>query len=478
MKTIALHNLGCKVNSYEVDVMQQLLQKSGYEIVQFNQKADIYVINTCSVTNMADRKSRQMLHKARKMNPDAVVVAVGCFVQADAYQASRDDAIDLLIGNNRKKDIVEILSDYEAVSARLASGENPYADMIRFEEGVGPCEVDLSDADILSYLRKTLGNTTVVDVKKAAFEEACVEETAEHTRAYIKIQDGCNRFCSYCIIPYTRGGVRSRTPEHVLAEVEGLVKKGYREFVLTGIHISSYGLDFPERDPGKALSALLQAMNAVEGVARIRIGSFEPMILTEEFVQGLSRIEKLCPHFHISLQSGCDETLKRMNRRYTSEEYYEKVELLRRTFDNPAITTDVIVGFPGETEAEFAQTKDFLQKVSFAEMHIFKYSRRKGTKADLMPNQIPEQTKNERSNILLALEAELAQEYRRSYFGKQVEVLFEERKTIDGKEYWVGHTPEYVSVAVCAEEELTNSLRKVVLRETLNEDVCVAEILF
>lgn len=454
MKTVALHNLGCKVNSYEVDVMQQLLQKAGYKIVQFNQKADIYVINTCSVTNMADRKSRQMLHKARKMNPEAIVVAAGCFVQADAYQAAEDEAIDLLVGNNRKKDIVEILAAYEEEKERIGASEE----------------------EQLRYLRKTLGNTTVVDVTRASFEEACVETTAEHTRAYIKIQDGCNRFCSYCIIPYTRGRVRSRAPEHVLAEVEGLTRSGYKEFVLTGIHISSYGLDFEEKDPGKALLELMRAINAIPGVERIRIGSFEPMILTPSFVKDLASIEKLCPHFHISLQSGSDATLKRMNRRYTSAQYLEKVELLRKTFQNPAITTDVIVGFPGETEEEFAETREFLERVGFYEMHIFKYSRRKGTRADLMPDQIPEQVKTARSNCLLALEQEMSGRYRDTFAGKEVPVLFEERKEVEGKQYWVGHTPEYVTVAVESNEDLTNRIVKVVLRGRLSADVCVADL--
>ena len=472
MKTIALHNLGCKVNSYEVDVMQQLLQKHGYEIVQFDQKSDIYVINTCSVTNMADRKSRQMLHKARKMNPEAIVVAVGCFVQADAYQAAQDEAIDLLIGNNRKKDIVEILEEFNALQVRLKAGEEPYEELLQSGEGAWENESEKEEA--LGYLHKTLGNTTVVDVKKAPFEEACVEETAEHTRAYIKIQDGCNRFCSYCIIPYTRGGVRSRDPKQVIEEVKGLVAKGYREFVLTGIHISSYGLDFAEKNPAAALIALMKEIDAVKGVARIRIGSFEPMILTEEFVAQLAEIETLCPHFHISLQSGCDATLKRMNRRYTAEQYYEKVELLRRTFETPAITTDVIVGFPGETEEEFAQTKAFLEKVAFAEMHIFKYSRRKGTKADLMPDQIPEQEKTARSNILLSLEETLAAAYREKYFGKEVKVLFEEQKMIDDTWYWIGHTPEYLSVALEYDGDLTNTIQTVVMERALNKDVCLA----
>jgi len=451
MKTIALHNLGCKVNSYEVDIMQQLLQESGYEIVQFNQKADIYVINTCSVTNMADRKSRQMLHKARKLNPDAIVVAVGCFVQADAREASRDEAIDLLIGNNRKKDIVEILEQYM---------ETGNADLYHQEE-----------EEVRTYLRKTLGNTTVVDVKKADFEDAKMEHTAEHTRAYIKIQDGCNRFCSYCIIPYTRGGVRSRRPELVLDEIRGLVSAGYKEFVLTGIHISSYGLDFEQKNPALSLSSLLKEINALPGVERIRIGSFEPMILQEDFVKELSRLDKLCPHFHISLQSGCDATLKRMNRRYDTGEYLSRVKLLREYFPGCAITTDVIVGFPGETEEEFAETVAFLREVSFFEMHIFKYSRRKGTRADAMEHQIPEEIKQKRSNVLLELEQEMSASYRASFMGKALSVLLEEKKTIGGTEYWIGHSREYVKVACSGKACGENQILTLVPEAFLEEDV-------
>lgn len=468
MKTIALHNLGCKVNSYEVDVMQQLLQRKGYEIVQFDQKADFYVINTCSVTNMADRKSRQMIHKARKNNPDAVVVAVGCFVQADAYNAAKDEAIDLLVGNNRKADIVEILEEFEAVREAVKRGERPYEKYT--EDGIS--------ADNEGYLYKTLGNTTVIDLRKADFEDAGVEHTAEHTRAYIKIQDGCNRFCSYCIIPYTRGGVRSRKPENVLTEIESLCQNGYKEFVLTGIHISSYGLDFAEHNPGEALLSLLRRIAEIPGVERIRIGSFEPMILTEEFVKELARIRGLCPHFHISLQSGCDDTLKRMNRRYTSGEYYERTELLRKYFPGAAITTDVIVGFPGETQEEFAQTKAFLEKVSFFEMHIFKYSRRKGTKADIMEGQIPEEVKTARSNELLLLEAELSEAYRSACVGKVMPVLFEEKKEIAGEQYWVGHTRTYVMVAVSASGDLENQILDVSIEGLLTSDICKGTLVF
>ena len=457
MKSVALHNLGCKVNSYEIEVMQQNLQKSGYKIVDFNQKSDVYIINTCSVTNIADRKSRQMLHRAKKQNPDAIVVAVGCYVQADAFGIAQDDAIDLLVGNNLKKNISEILDRF----------------MNEKTGGLGESRTDGEghSTEERNFLRKTLNNTTIVDVKNADFEDARMEQTAEHARAYIKIQDGCNRFCSYCIIPYTRGRVRSRQPENVLQEICGLVKEGYREFVLTGIHISSYGLDFEEKNPKKYLSELIRDINEIEGVERIRIGSFEPMILTEDFVAEIASCDKMCPHFHISLQSGCDATLKRMNRRYTAEEYFEKAKLLRKYFPDCAITTDVIVGFPGETEEEFMQTKAFLEKINFFEMHIFKYSRRRGTKADAMPNQIPEEIKTERSNVLLALEQQQSKAFRAAFIGRKVKVLLEEEKEVDSRKYWLGHTGEYVKVAVPAGDFMKNMFVEVFVEDFLQEDI-------
>ena len=481
MKSVALHNLGCKVNSYEIEVMQQNLQKSGYKIVDFNQKSDIYIINTCSVTNMADRKSRQMLHRAKKQNPDAIVVAVGCYVQADAFGIAQDDAIDLLVGNNLKKNIAEILDRFMEEKAGGSEDGRADAEGDRSEENqvcAEDCIAEEVQTDVeghsveeRNFLRKTLNNTTIVDVKKADFEDAQMEQTAEHARAYIKIQDGCNRFCSYCIIPYTRGRVRSRQPESVLQEICGLVKEGYREFVLTGIHISSYGLDFEEKNPKKYLSELIRDINAIEGVERIRIGSFEPMILTDDFVAEIASCEKMCPHFHISLQSGCDATLKRMNRRYSAEEYFGKAELLRKYFPGCAITTDVIVGFPGETEEEFMQTKAFLEKINFFEMHIFKYSRRRGTKADAMPDQIPEEIKTERSNVLLALEQQQSKAYRATFIGRRVKVLLEEEKEIGGKTYWLGHTGEYVKVAVPAGDFMKNMSVVVSVEGFLQEDI-------
>lgn len=469
MKSVALHNLGCKVNSYEIEVMQQNLQKNGYKIVDFDQKSDIYIINTCSVTNIADRKSRQMLHRARKLNPEAVVVAVGCYVQADAFGIAQDDAIDLLVGNNLKKNIADILNRF--IEEKISDFGACQADAKRRSVVENQVNTEGHSLEERNFLRKTLNNTTIVDVKQADFEDARMEQTAEHARAYIKIQDGCNRFCSYCIIPYTRGRVRSRRPESVLEEICGLVKEGYREFVLTGIHISSYGLDFEEKDPKKYLAKLIADINGIEGVERIRIGSFEPMILTEDFVAEIASCNKMCPHFHISLQSGCDATLKRMNRRYTSAEYLEKAELLRKYFPGCAITTDVIVGFPGETEEEFLQTKAFLEKVNFFEMHIFKYSRRKGTRADAMPDQIPEEIKTKRSNLLLELEKEQSKAFRASFIGKKVKVLLEEEKEIGGKRYWLGHTGEYVKVAVLAGKYTRNSLITVDMKAFLQEDI-------
>lgn len=448
MKSVALHNLGCKVNSYEVDIMQQNLQKSGFEIVDFEQKSDVYIINTCSVTNMADRKSRQMLHRAKKCNPNALVVAVGCYVQADAFHIAQDESIDLLVGNNLKKNIAEILNRYKRETIEMPE--------------------DASEAE-KNFLRKTLNNTTIVDVKKAEFEDDTMEATAEHARAYIKIQDGCNRFCSYCIIPYTRGRVRSRKPESVLKEIRELTKKGYREFVLTGIHISSYGLDFEEKNPQKYLMELIKNINAIEGVACIRIGSFEPMILSEEFVEGLASCSKLCPHFHISLQSGCDATLKRMNRRYTTEEYRQRVAVLRKHFPHCAITTDVIVGFPGETEEEFKETEKFLEEIAFAEMHIFKYSRRRGTKADVMPDQIAEPVKTKRSDCLLALAERLTMAYRQSFLGEEVSVLLEEEKLLEGRKYWIGYTPEYIKVALLSEGDVRNTQIEARLEKILED---------
>lgn len=442
MKKVALHNLGCKVNSYETEAMQEMLENAGYEIVPFKEGADIYVINTCTVTNIADRKSRQMLHRARKMNPDAIVIAAGCYVQAQEEQQKTDPCIDIVIGNNKKKDLIQLLEEYEANKK----------DREEFVE-----ETEISESEEIMPVKKA-----VIDINHTKeYEELQLSKTGEHTRAYIKVQDGCNQFCTYCIIPYARGRVRSRNLENVLEEVKTLAENGYKEVVLTGIHLSSYGIDLKT---GETLLSLIQAVHEVEGIERIRLGSLEPRIITEEFAKTIAVMPKMCPHFHLSMQSGCDATLKRMNRRYSSEEYYEKCELLRKYFENPALTTDVIVGFPGETEEEFAQSKAFIDKVNFYETHIFKYSKRAGTKAAVMPDQIPEQIKTERSAELLELDAMKRDAYEKTLIGKEVEVLIEEQIEVEGKKVWVGHTKEYVKIAVESDNIIENSIIKVEIK--------------
>lgn len=434
MKKAALHNLGCKVNAYETEAMQHLLEEAGYEIVPFTQKADVYVINTCSVTNMADRKSRQMLHKAKKNNPDSIVVATGCYVQTSEKEVLNDLSVDIVIGNDRKHDLVRLLEEYSLDSV----------------------------------------NDTVDDINdgKHDFEELFIDQTKEHTRAFIKVQDGCNQFCSYCIIPYARGRVRSRRFENVIAEVERLAANGFKEVVLTGIHLSSYGVDFEE---ATGLLELIQAVNAVKGIERIRLGSLEPKIVTEHFASELSKLDKICPHFHLSLQSGCDATLKRMNRKYTTKEYERGCELLRKYFVHPAITTDVIVGFPGETEEEFEQTKAYLEHIHFYEMHIFKYSKRKGTRAAVMPDQIDEQVKAARSEKLIALGHDMSKEFRKFYIGKNEEVLFEEKAVIGDKEYFVGYTKEYVKVAKETDENLENQIVSGRISGMLTDEILLFE---
>ncbi len=461
MKSVAFHNLGCKVNSYELDVMQQMLEEKGYKIVPFDQIADIYIINTCTVTNIADRKSRQMLHRAKQRNPEAVVVAVGCYVQTDSEGVQMDESIDLAIGNNRKKDLVPILEAFLE--------ERGLQDAQSAEPGN-------SGREGKRVVDKTLHGTTIIDINASCdYEEMTLTKTAEHTRAYIKIQDGCNQFCSYCVIPYARGRVRSRQAEDILAEIKGLVANGYREVVITGIHISSYGIDF---DGSKHYSGdsylidLLEQIHEIEGLDRIRLGSLEPRIVTEEAAKRLAAMPKLCPHFHLSLQSGCDETLKRMNRQYTTGEYLQGVEYLRKYFEHPAITTDVIVGFPGETEEEFAETKAFLEQIKFFETHIFKYSRRAGTRADKMPNQLTEKQKGVRSEVLFVMEAKHSHEFRADYIGKNAEILWEDKREIAGANYWVGHTADYVKVAVAAgEENLSNRISTVCITDFLTEEI-------
>ncbi len=426
MIKVALHNLGCKVNAYETEAMGELLEKNGYEIVPFKEGADVYIINTCTVTNMADRKSRQMLHRAKKMNPNAIVVAAGCYVQTKEQSGEIDECIDIVIGNNKKSELVEILEQY-----RTEHG------------GVKKAVIDINHTK--------------------EYEDMHLSKTAEHTRAYIKVQDGCNQFCTYCIIPFARGRVRSRAKEDVIWEVKDLAANGYKEVVLTGIHLSSYGADLE----GEDLLSLILAVNEVDGIKRIRLGSLEPRIITEVFVQTISKLEKMCPHFHLSLQSGCDATLRRMNRRYTAEEYYEKCQLLRKYFEDPALTTDVIVGFPGETEEEFQASKAFIDKVDFYETHIFKYSKRAGTKAAIMEDQVPEQVKTLRSNELLALDKEKRRKYEQRLIGRTVEVLMEDCVQTDGRTYQVGHTKEYVKIRVESDSNMQNEFVNVQIQDDL-----------
>lgn len=435
MRKAALHNLGCKVNSYETEAMTQLLKKAGYEIVSFQDQADVYIINTCSVTNMADRKSRQMLHKAKKQNPNAVVVATGCYVQTATEKVAQDLSIDLVVGNNRKKDIVEILNEYYA--------EKEAGEQVK-EEYV----IDINHTD--------------------EYENLEISTVTEHTRAHLKIQDGCNNFCSYCIIPYARGRIRSRTMESIKAELERLSASGFKEIVFTGINLSCYD------DNGKKLIDVIEMADNVNGIERIRLGSLDPEVVTEDFVERLGKVKKICPHFHFSLQSGCDKTLKAMNRHYTSDEYYEKCQLIRKYIDNPAFTTDVIVGFPGETEEDYISSREFVKKVKFAELHVFKYSKRDGTVAAKMPNQIDEKIKTLRSEDLIKTGEELTKEFRQAKIGQDTTVLFEEKILLDNKEYWVGHTVDYIKIAVPEKENLEGQIRKVNVKDFLTNEIMLA----
>ncbi|WP_346708108.1 tRNA (N(6)-L-threonylcarbamoyladenosine(37)-C(2))-methylthiotransferase MtaB [Massilistercora timonensis] len=417
MRKAALHNLGCKVNAYETEAMQELLEQAGYQIVPFEEQADVYIINTCTVTNVADRKSRQMIHRARKKNPGAVIVAAGCYVQTKDT-AGLDADIDIVIGNNKKKEIARVLEDYFR------------------ERGAGAKKIERLD----------IGHTS-------EYEDLTVSHTAGHTRVFLKVQDGCNQFCSYCIIPYARGRVRSRSREEVVAEVRRLAERGYKEVVLTGIHLSSYGTDI-----GDDLLSLILSVHQVEGICRIRLGSLEPGIITEEFARTLSECPKFCPHFHLSLQSGCDATLKRMNRRYDTAQYEEKCQILRKYFQDPALTTDVIVGFPGETEEEFEASRAFIDRINFYETHIFKYSRREGTRAAVMDGQVPDSVKTKRSALLLELGQKKQREYEEKLLGTTREVLMEESVVIDGETWQVGHTKEYVKIGRKTREDLSNQL--------------------
>ena len=421
MKTVAFHNLGCKVNTYEIEMMQQNARKAGWEIVEFTQKADVYVINTCSVTNIADRKSRQMLHKAKKTNPEAIVVAVGCYAQTDTKGALSDEAVDLVIGNNHKEKLIDIINEYEKSHEKKAV-------------------VD----DISSPIK---------------YEDYSIDGSSERTRVDIKIQDGCDQFCTFCIIPFARGRIRSRDQKDVVDEIKRLADAGYKEIVLTGIHLSSYGLDLHDKRTSYNLVAnedytnfdlidVIKKVSDIDGIKRIRLGSLEPRVITRQFLESISAIDKVCPHFHLSLQSGCDETLKRMNRRYTANEYAAGVKLIREYYEHPAITTDIIVGFPGETEEEFQKTISFVESIDFYETHIFKYSRRHGTVADTMPGQLTEKVKAQRSDELEKINKIHMKRFMSAVVGKKEEILTEEQTKIDNRTYTLGHTKNYLMMAV------------------------------
>lgn len=435
-KKVALHNLGCKVNAYETEVMEQKLKNAGYEIVPFEPGADIYIINTCTVTNIADRKSRQMLHKAKRMNPDSIVVAAGCYTETDKEKVIADENIDIVVGNNKKRDIIDILNDY-------------------FKK----CEKIDASIDI---------NHT------SEYEEMTLEQLSEHTRAYIKVQDGCNQFCTYCIIPYARGRVRSRKISDIEKEAEILAGKGFKEIVITGIHIGSYGSDFDDKETG--LIDVVEAICKIPGIERVRLGSVEPRTITEDFMQRISKQKEICPHFHLSLQSGCDTVLKRMNRKYNTKEFIKSCELIRSYYKNAAITTDVIVGFPGETEEEHNITKKFISEVGFSDMHIFKYSVRHGTMAAGMPNQVPESIKTLRSAELIELCKKMQKEYRKRYIDSTTYVLFEEKEIINEKEYYTGHTKEYVKIMVESDDDITNEIKRVNVTDYYNDEILLAEI--
>lgn len=455
MKTVAFHTLGCKVNTYETEAMQQLMESAGYRCVEFGERADVYIVNTCSVTNIADRKSRQMLHRARKMNEDAIVVAAGCYVESAKNKIDEDLSIDIIVGNNNKNDIVNIINE---------------------------------------YLQDKIKNKFIIDInKETEYEEFNIRKINDHTRAFIKVQDGCNQFCSYCIIPFTRGRVRSRKMENILDEVKNLSASGYKEIVLTGIHLSSYGVDFLDESYNKRMEkltrteesdeefvtknellCLIENIANIEGIERVRIGSLEPRIIQENFIKSLSNIDKFCPHFHLSLQSGCDRTLKSMNRKYTADEFYEGVKLIRKYFDSPAITTDIIVGFPGETKTDFEESKAFVEKVKFYETHIFPYSIREGTKAANMP-QVDGNEKAQRANILNEINLKNQREFRASRIGKEDELLCEEVFIKDGVEYFTGYTKEYVKVAVLNSDLKTNDIVSGKIVDFLTDDILLLE---
>ena len=436
MEKVAFITLGCKVNQYETNAMAQEFIEKGYKIVEHTEVADIYVINTCTVTNMSDRKSRQMLRRVKELNKEAIIVACGCYVQVAKEEVEKIEEVDLILGNNEKKNIVELVEKFQ-------------------------------NEKIEKEKKSELEEIEDVMHKKEFVEFGDVIYT-EKTRAVIKVQDGCDRFCSYCIIPYARGRVRSRKPENVISEIEKISKKGIKEVVITGIHIASYGKDFKEE---YRLIDLLEEINKIDGIERIELGSIEPLLITEEFVRRLKKLEKICHHFHLSLQSGCNETLKRMNRRYSVEEFRKIVNLLRENYEDVNLTTDIIVGFPGETEEEFNKTYEFLKEIKFYKMHVFKYSPRKGTKAAVMKGQIDGNKKEERSRKLIELSDKNEKEYNEKYIGKEVEVLWEEEK----EGIYRGHTKNYVLALTRKnnKEEKSSNLNKIGLENKITKAKCI-----
>ena len=414
----AFLTLGCKVNQYETDAMEEILEKAGYEIVSFKETADVYIINTCSVTNMADRKSRQMIHRAKKNNPDAIIVAAGCYVQAAEEELAKKNEADILVGNNKKKDIAQILEEYFA--AKEPEQEVPVV-------------------------------SEVIDINHTKeYEDLIIHKVNEHTRAYIKIQEGCNRYCTYCIIPYARGPIRSRKPEEVIEEVKKLAENGFKEVVLTGIHVASYGLDLGNI----TLADIIEKVHSVNGIERIRFSSMEPLAIDDDFVARMAKLPKVCDHYHLSLQSGCNRTLKRMNRKYNAEQYAEACERLRNTFPNVAITTDIIVGFPDETEEDFKESLAFAEKMKLDKIHTFPYSPKKGTPAAKMKNQISGDVKSQRSKEMIALSDKMNIDFLNNNIGKTVPVLFEDMEN----GFWQGHTTNYIKVLVKSDENLNNKI--------------------
>lgn len=473
MKKVAFHNLGCKVNSYEIEFLQQRFTENDFLIVPFDQKADIYVVNTCTVTNIADRKSRQMLHRAKANNKDSIVVAMGCYVQTNLDKAREDDGIDIIIGNTDKGRAYEIIMDYlsnnEVSNNGTSNCDSKKADGVSKNTANNNNQIETAD----DISKAAANNNSKLEIagdisKTTVYDEYTLTATTEHTRVYIKIQDGCNQFCSYCAIPLARGRVRSRSIDNTVNEIKGLVANGYKEFVLTGIHLSSY-----KGENGELLIDVIEAVDKIEGVERIRLGSLEPRIITRDFLDRLVKVKSICPHFHLSLQSGSDTVLKRMNRHYTTDEFYEGVCLIREYFEHPAITTDVIVGFPGETEEEFICTRDYLNKVDFYEAHVFKYSRRQGTVADRLPNQHTEKTKSARSEILINDDDLRSKAFREYYIGKQVDFIVEEPVEIEGKRYMTGYTREYVRVVADISEDLVGQIYSGTISGMLTDEILV-----